>query len=117
MSKPVFPIRLLYAASDRQREKAAELGCNWALEANLAHARNILADLEALKDSLPAKAYRDFKASFDVLNRLVRASGSRRALLFLFWAIKEGRVPFDIDTVRRIEALIEKDPATLKGTA
>jgi hypothetical protein len=76
-------------------------------EANIAHAGKILADLDALKDTLPAKAYRDFKASFEVLNRLVRTSGSRRALLFLFWAIKDGRVPFDIETVRRIEKLME----------
>lgn len=76
-------------------------------EANIAHARQILADIETHKDAIPAKAYGDFKASFEALLRLVQSSGNRRALLFLLWALKDRRLPFSITTVRQLERLMD----------
>ena len=62
--------------------------------------------VEALKGKIPAKAYRDFKVSFQSLCKQTVHSGNRRALQFMHWALKDRRIPFNIATIRQMERLM-----------
>jgi hypothetical protein len=75
-------------------------------DSNIAHAARILADIDALKPKLPARAFEAFKASFSCLHRQTVASGNRRAYLFMLWALKEGRLAFSLSTIRVMEHLL-----------
>ena len=53
MSPSPFPIRMLYAITPQAREKAAAMGCNWALVHTLGHKRHRSLDNPLPHDDLP----------------------------------------------------------------
>lgn len=53
MPAPAFPLRMLYAVTPQAREKAAEMGCNWALVYTLGHKAHRSNDNPLPHDDLP----------------------------------------------------------------
>lgn len=52
-SRRTFPIRMLYAVTPQTRERAAAMGCNWALVYTLGHKAHRSADNPRPNDDLP----------------------------------------------------------------
>lgn len=53
--KTVFPIRMLYAVTPQAREKAAQMGCNWALVYTMGHKAHRSNENPRPNDDLPVR--------------------------------------------------------------